>query len=191
MKKSTTFVLLIFLSSISFAQEFKQVKFGIGLGYTNTLREDSFGGLLDFEPAVRINDEFAIGFRLGFDLVARNDVELEDYQAQLFYSVSINGYYYFSNGKFRPYAGIGAGLYLIQTLGFFGISLENKFGFYPRIGFDLGHFNFNIDYHIISPSEVDFVSFFGIPLENVRVKNSYIGVRLGVFFGGGRIKGEK
>ena len=55
---------------------------------------------------------------------------------------------------------------------------ETKFGFYPRVGFDAGHFTLSIDYNIVGNSKVS-----GMDGE---FKNSYLGIRLGGYFGGGR-----
>ena len=55
---------------------------------------------------------------------------------------------------------------------------ESKFGFYPRIGFDAGHFTIALEYNMIPATKVE-----GIDGE---FKNSYLGIRIGGFFGGGR-----
>ena len=79
--------------------------------------------------------------------------------------------------------GAGFGLYNLAAVtvsdsGDGGAAAESKFGFYPRIGFDLGHFNINLDYNIVGSTKFE-----GTDLES---KNSYIGIRIGGFFFGGR-----
>src|SRR5690606_17889106 len=97
----------------------------------------------------------------------------------------VNGQYYFSNNTVRPYAGLGFGIFSFvsvtgDTQGG-AIAGGSEIGFYPRIGVDFGHFNINLDYNLISASE-------GLNTdgEKVDVKNSYIGIRIGAFFFGGR-----
>ncbi|MEX1239772.1 MAG: hypothetical protein WEB30_08645 [Cyclobacteriaceae bacterium] len=52
------------------------------------------------------------------------------------------------------------------------VAAANKIGFYPRVGFDAGHFTVNLDYNIVP--------------ETAGIKNSYLGIRIGGFFGGGK-----
>lgn len=67
------------------------------------------------------------------------------------------------------------------------VSEESKFGFYPRVGFDYGHFSFNIEYNLIPESESKIVtsSGSGTTTTTGTVKNNYLGVKFGFFFGGG------
>ncbi|MCX6291065.1 MAG: hypothetical protein NT126_04810, partial [Bacteroidetes bacterium] len=62
---------------------------------------------------------------------------------------------------------IGAGL------GIYGVGkpLVSEFGFYPRVGFDLGHFFMSMDYNFIA-------------VTNVKSGNEteYFGIRIGAFF---------
>ena len=52
------------------------------------------------------------------------------------------------------------------------VAAATKFGFYPRVGFDAGHFTLSLDYNLVP--------------ETNGIKNSYIGIRFGGFFGGGK-----
>ncbi len=165
------------------AQEFKPFQLYLGLGYA--MPADGGGGILvDVEPAYRISDQIAVGLRLESAAMAK---VVGDYEASVkgVGSYTVNGKYYFSNNNFRPYAGVGLGLYALgsSTAGPNGGSIEagTTFGFYPRIGFDAGHFNFNIDYNIVSSTQVD------TTVGDIDdIKNSYIGFRVGAFIFGGR-----
>jgi hypothetical protein len=95
----------------------------------------------------------------------------------------LNGQYYFNNNNFRPFVGLGFGMFNLASTsvsvdvgGGSNVSGEiaaaTKFGFYPRVGFDAGHFQLSLDYNIVP--------------ETNGIKNSYIGIRFGGFFGGGR-----
>jgi hypothetical protein len=82
---------------------------------------------------------------------------------------------------FRPFVGLGLGLFSLASVSSDNIELvaaETKFGFYPRIGFDLGHFNLNVEYNFIPATEIDGT--------DVKVQNSYTGIKLGFFLFGGR-----
>ncbi len=100
-------------------------------------------------------------------------------------SYTLNAQYYFNNNSFRPFVGAGFGLYSIKAAtfeddgeAFVAGKDESKIGFYPRVGFDAGHFQLSIDYNLVGASKIEG--------EDGKFKNSYIGVRLGAFFGGGR-----
>lgn len=78
-----------------------------------------------------------------------------------------------SNNNFRPYVGLRFGLFCMAAVSIDdgGSSVEvaesaNEFGVYSRIGFDAGHFTFNIDYNILPRTK---------GLEDTEFKNSFIG----------------
>ncbi len=107
-------------------------------------------------------------------------------------SYTLNGQYYFSNNSFRPFVGVGLGMYSIAAassdIGGTSVSIQaatTVFGFYPRIGFDLGHFNLSIDYNLI-PSQSTQVSIGGFGITTQTSNYSYIGLRLGASIGGGK-----
>lgn len=166
------------------AQEFKKFSVGLGLGYAKPGGEGAGGGILvALEPAYRVNDALQVGLRLETAIVARGLSESTadfDASAAGINSYTINGKYYFSNNSFRPFVGAGVGLYSLAAISFGTAEAksESKIGFYPRLGFDLGHFNITLDYNIVSPSKFEG--------SNVETKNSYFGIRLGGFFGGGK-----
>jgi outer membrane protein W len=103
-------------------------------------------------------------------------------------SYSLNGQYYFMDGSFRPYAGVGLGVFSLAAVSVSrdvngnsnvgdATAAQSKFGFYPRIGFDAGHFTLNIDYNVLPNST---------GVGGSQFKNSYLGIRIGGFFGGGK-----
>jgi hypothetical protein len=87
----------------------------------------------------------------------------------------------------RPFIGAGFGLFSLAAVKFNTASpnnsvdanevgAETRFGFYPRIGIDAGHFNFSIDYNIVPKTDVPNIG---------EVDNNYLGIRAGVSIGGG------
>jgi hypothetical protein len=191
MKRILTVLVLTVLTVAGVnAQEYKPFKLGLGLGYAMPGGEGAGGGVLfAIEPAYRVNDAIAVGLRLEWAAVVRGlseSVDSYDASAAAIGSYTINGNYYLSNGSFRPFIGAGVGLVKLAAVGVgvstgggsAGAAAETKIGFYPRIGFEAGHFNLTLDYNIIGKT-----TFEGTDLE---VKNGYIGIRIGGFFFGGR-----
>lgn len=191
MKKISTLLFFFLVTVLAVnAQEFKKFNVGVGLGYAMPFGEGAGGGVLfAVEPAYRVNDALAVGLRMEWAVVVRGlseSVSSYDASAAAIGSYTVNGKYYFSNEKFRPFVGAGLGIFKLAavTVGTSGsgAGADSKIGFYPRVGFDLGHFNVTLDYNIVGPTKFDATS--GSP--DLESKNSYFGIRIGGFFGGGR-----
>jgi len=198
MKKS---LLLIGFLVVGFAtlqaQDYKPFRVGIGLGYASPSGDGSQGGVLFYlEPSYRATDQIAIGLRLESAVMARgvsisgggttltNDAEVSGNA-----SYTVNGQYYFSNNNFRPFAGVGFGIYSLASASVSGTTTtvsasSSEFGFYPRVGFDLGHFTLQAEYNII-PSKTSEVSI-GTSIITAESKNSYLAIKAGFFIGGGK-----
>lgn len=189
MKKLTLITLFILcLNTIVNAQnEFKKIKVFTGLGYAAP-NGGGGGFIFDFEPAYRIIDPIAVGFRFEAAGLVK-DVDGESLDLSLVVSYTLNGQYYFTNGGFRPYIGIGLGVYEFGSVSLDSQSgsadTDSQFGFYPRIGFDAGHFNLNVDFNIVPDSEIQGIDLNGNSIIT-NIKNSYIGIRIGGVIGGGR-----
>lgn len=194
MKKISTVLCFVLLAAVAAnAQEFKKFNVGVGLGYAMPGGEGSGGGVLfAIEPAYRVTDAIAVGLRMEWAVVVRGlseSVSTYDASAAAIGSYTINGKYYFSNAKFRPFVGAGVGMYKLAAVsvsssGAAGAAAETKIGFYPRVGFDLGHFNVTLDYNIVGATKFDAVV--GTTTQSLETKNGYFGIRIGAFFGGGR-----
>jgi hypothetical protein len=194
MKKLTLLFTLCLIASVAAsAQDFKKFRLATGLGYAIPGGEGAGGGVLwALEPGYRVNDALAVSLRIEGALIVRGFSEAVDgYSGDVagISSYTANGIYYLSNNKFRPYVGAGVGIYSLAAVTMSangtGAAAESKIGFYPRIGFDLGHFNVNLDYNIVGASEAIGTDFNG-NITKYDVKNSYIGIRVGGFFFGGR-----
>ena len=198
MKKLLLGVLGVFMfAGAASAQEFKPFKIGIGAGYAMPSGEGAGGGvLLYLEPMYRLSDEIAIGLRLESAAVLKANISPDgtygDMSVAGIGSYTLSGQYYFSNGGFRPLAGLGLGLYSVTTLAGDSngnvsndVTKENKIGFYPRVGFDAGHFNLLLEYNLLPASEIASTDMNG-KASTMTVKNSYIGIKLGASILGGR-----
>ncbi len=187
------------------AQDYKNFRVGLGLGYASPGGEGAKGGvLLYLEPSYRVNDQIAVGLRLETAAMARGvafsgtgTTATSDAEVSANASYTINGQYYFSNGTFRPFAGLGFGIYSLASVsasvtggsGGSSSTVEasastSEFGFYPRLGFDAGHFTMQVEYNLIPATESLVVS--GTSTFTSEAKNSYLGVKLGFFIGGGK-----
>jgi hypothetical protein len=175
----------MFFSLAANAQDYKPFRVGIALGYAIP---DGGGGILfDIEPSYRVSDQIAVGLRLESAAMARS-IDGVTGSVSGNGSYTVNGQYYLGDGNFRPYVGLGMGIFTIASVSISAAAGEvaagSKIGFYPRIGFDLGHFNVNLDYNIIGAT-AESITFDGNAIET-DIKNSYIGLRFGAFIGGGK-----
>lgn len=183
------FALAMLFTVAANAQEFKKFKVGVGAGYAVPSGSGAKGGLLwTVEPSYRVSDALALGLRIEGAVLVRGfseDLGDElDFDIAGITSYTVNAQYYLSNNSFRPFVGAGLGMYSLAAVSLemegddVGslAAAETKFGFYPRVGFDAGHFTLALEYNLIPATEA---------VEG-DVKNSYIGIRVGGFFGGGR-----
>lgn len=192
--KKVVYVLALSLlvSSIGYAQDYKKFRVGIGLGYAAASGYGSGGGVIfTLEPSYRLQDNLSLGLRYEAAAITRGysqSVTGANFDVAGIGSFTLNGQYYFGSGDFRPFAGLGLGLYSLAAVGgstsgtsgsFNATAAESKFGFYPRIGFDFHHFSMSADYNIVPPTK-DILGGTG------EFKNSYFGIRLGFFIGGGK-----
>ena len=194
----TLLALLTVLAGSPQAQDFKPFQLYLATGAQLLLSDRDVEFAITLEPAYRINDNISVGLRLqvgGLSRTVEVNVDGTPYSwadhSQCI-SLTLNGKYYFTNTSFRPYAGFGLGLYDLEGYSptYFGFPVRysvngaGKFGFYPRIGFDWGRFNFNVDLNLLGPVEATVYSY-----ESKRattVKNSNLAVTLGFFLFGGK-----
>ena len=190
MKKKTLIVLLtvLTLSLNSFAQSTAYTPWQVDFmgGYAAASGKGTKGGIaLYLEPKYHITDNLSAGLRLGGALTAKytlNDAgdEVGEASVAAVASYLITGDYYFqkeAGAKFRPFAGIGLGF--ASAAGATATDLEetseaqtkNGFSGMARVGFDVSHFRFNLEYDV-NP-------------KTGRISNNYIGVNLGFYIGGG------
>ena len=168
MKKFYLLILLnIIFNLAASAQEYRKFKFGFGPGLTlsgTTYNgEPPTGILLAIEPAYHVSDDWTLGLRFE-SAYNRFDADLS---GPIIFSFTANCQYYFSNGSPRYFLGGGFGIYSVDT--------NTEFGIYPRLGVDFSHVSLTVDYNIIAASSEPGYSY------------NYLGIRLGVFIGGGEI----
>ena len=188
-------------SSASSESIFKPFKVDVAIGAAIPSGEGAKGGVLfAIEPKYAVMDQLAIGLRIEAALTARGfaspDGESAHADVKASSSYLVTGDYYFSNKYFRPFAGVGAGIFsLAAASADFGdgsgstelLASSSKFGGLIRAGFELGHFRLGVEYNLIGSTTIpltDGTNNFG----TIKSKNSYLGIKTGFFFGGGRKK---
>lgn len=197
MKKITSVLCFVLFAAVAVnAQEYKKFRVGVGLGYAKAGGNGGGGGVLfAVEPGYRINDQILANFRWESAAVVRGTVNDTgaDFDVAGIGSYTLNGQYFFGTTGFKPFVGVGLGMFSLAAVTVeasgsgsagAGAASETKFGFYPRLGFDAGHFTFCIDYNFIPNTKADAVA--GSTEPAYEFKNSYIGFRLGGYFGGGK-----
>jgi outer membrane protein W len=185
MRKLTLLFAFISFCFIAGAQStsFKPFKVDLAFGYAIPGGSGSKGGIIAaVEPKYSINDNITVGLRFEAAATARASVDdngekvVGDVKASGSYVLT--GDYFFNTNRFRPFAGVGAGLYKLAAVKFDTdngageISAGSKFGFLPRVGFELGHFRTAIEYNVVGKSG--------------SINNNYLGIKMGLFIGGGR-----
>lgn len=200
MKTIITSVLVLIVALGSQAQDYKKFRVGLGLGYARPAGDGAKGGvLLSLEPGYRVNDQLLVQLRLETALVARVSADGSAAEVKGLGSYTVNGQYYLNNESFRPFFGLGFGLFSMASSaasitsgggGSVSATVDNKIGLYPRIGFDLGHFTMSLDYNLVPKSTQTFIfsdnQSNALIIGKKEIPNSYLGLRLGFFIGGGK-----
>ncbi len=176
------FAICVLSVSISKAQDYKKFKIGTGFLYAVPTGEGAGGGIGFYvEPKLNLNNNFDAGLLIESALMVQSIEGLESSISGVT-SYSLTGDYMMGTGKFRPFVGTGLGMYNLGSLEvtmdgdegeITGGSLGTKFGFSPRIGFNASHFQLQLQYHIITGQE-DYIN------------KNYLGIKIGVEFGGGK-----
>jgi outer membrane protein W len=186
MKKILICALVLQLSFLAHAQEttFKPFKFDIALGYAIPSGSGTKGGVIfALEPKYALNDAITLGLRLESALTVQGELDMDNEEMKGDVKASgsylLTGDYYFNTNKFRPFIGIGAGLYRNAAVDLETDDVEadmktsSKFGFAPRAGFEFGHFRTAIEYNAAGKAGA--------------YNNNYLGIKMGFFIGGGRL----
>ena len=176
--------------TVTHARVFKKFKVDLSLGYaipqyssTTTGTNFSGGALFAIEPKFAVIDALSIGVRGEVAVIAHVNTNTSNNSSQNNSNGKANGSYllttdyYFTNTKFRPFIGAGGGVYITANIDSSTVNSSNgniprssQFGFMARAGFELGHLRIGAEYNFVSNNA------------------SYIGLKLGVCFGGGRKK---
>ena len=180
MKKLLLLFALISISCLANAQStYKAFKVDLDLGYAipsgTTGTGTKAGVTFTVEPHYRLSDDLAVGLRfegagLGYE---DNSGTSNKVHISLLTSYCPTLEYYFSKGGFRPFAGAGLGIFSQESVATSNGSSTlvpgaSSFGFFPRVGFEAGHFRMSGAYNVVGNNQ------------------SYVAFTIGAFFGGGK-----
>lgn len=156
---------------------FKPFKFDISAGYASySAGSGNNGGfLLSIEPKYAINDQITFGLKAETAISITGDENNGTVKGSGSYLAT--GDYYFSTNTVRPFVGAGIGVFTHASADIGSsedIQGTTKFGFAPRLGVEIAHFRAAVEYNFAG--KVGDVS------------KNYLGVKMGVLIGGGRIE---
>ncbi|MDG3583447.1 outer membrane beta-barrel protein [Galbibacter pacificus] len=196
MKKLLLLFIVIMAGAYS-AQAQEKGKFRVGLDIGYAAASGGGGMLFDIEPKYNIADNMNVGLRIAGAATAR-DVNGKDAKVSTSSSYLGTYDYYFHNGSssFAPFLGAGVGYYGLSSIGFDNsdaeIDVSGKFGGMVRGGFEVGKFRLGLEYNIIPKTKSEGFSITddgsSVEVGSVEIKNSYFGVSVGFYFGGGKWK---
>lgn len=202
MKQFFALCAALLLGASAQAQEFKPFKVNVSIGAA--IPSGGGGVLFAIEPKYGINDQIDIGLRIEGAGMARNVVangNTTSGDVKFSGSYILTGNYMLSDAGFRPFVGIGAGLFGVGSTGVTvvgsgssstsyngNISAGNVFGGMARVGFKTGHFVLGVEYNLIPNTSSIVYDNNGTNQvgTSVESKNSYVGVKVGFDIGGGR-----
>jgi len=172
---------------------FKRFKGDVSLGYAAPLSSgNNKGFLFALEPKFALTDQLSVGFRTEGAVMGRfsstnqyGGVTIENGKGVASY-IATADYYFSNNYSFRPFVGAGVGVVgLIADYNNFSDEASvTKMGGIIRAGGEVKHLRFGVEYNIIPEADVDTYDNSG-NIVKTKTKFGYIGIKLGVCFGGG------
>ena len=169
---------------------FKKFKGNVSLGYAAPLGSSMPGGIVfALEPKFALMDKLSVGLRMEGAVFGNfsNTLIYENENANTTESYLATADYYFTdNYSFRPFAGAGAGAFILTTdaLNFNDKRTSAKFGGLIRAGAEVKHFRFGVEYNFVPQTDLITYDTYG-NASSAKSKNSYVGIKAGFCFGGG------
>jgi outer membrane protein X len=200
MKKIYLFLCLTALCVSAMAQskqsELKPFKVDVSFGYAIPAGTGAKGGVIfAVEPKYAVIPNLSLGLRFEGAVMARfGGYDQDGYPVQTDVKASgsylaTGDYYLMNNYSFRPFVGAGAGIFTLagvevnSTEG--DVSAGAKFGGMIRAGIEASHFRAGVEYNLIPKTTYTGYDSNGNITSGLTSPNSYIGIKLGVCFGGG------
>ncbi|RBN48960.1 porin family protein [Flavobacterium psychrolimnae] len=193
MKKIILSVCVAFFCVSGYAQKEGGFRVGLDLGVVPT--NGGGGVMFSLEPKYNIKDNMNVGLRIGIAAIVR---DINDSGNTTSAKVAANGSYvatydYYFNGagkSFVPYIGAGAGYYSIANVEFDDtdnsdnvmVDATGKMGGLVRGGFEWGKFRMGLEYNLVPESTLQDIN----GNNQGTVANSYVGIHLGFYVGGGK-----
>lgn len=185
MKRILAFLLFVLSACLANAQTFKPFKVDASFGYANPRGNVAKAGVLfALEPKYAVSDALSLGLRWEGALTAAIHYNANGQKVtgdvKALSSYLATGDYYINTNRFRPFVGAGTGLFRVANVGADSDDVNDsedviseeyatKFGGMLRGGFEFGHLRAGLEYNIIGE------------------RHNYLGIKLGLTFGGGRL----
>lgn len=199
--KRKALILVVFLMVATYVVQaqysYKPFRFDVGMGLsipTSSINGIGAGFLLALEPKYSIINKVSVGFRMelnmmfqaGFGYDYYGDPTIDNLDVKVNNSYLITGDYHFTTGTFRPFVGLGLGMY--QLAGgrvesstydddyYNDVDIRGRinFGGMLRAGFDVTHFRFALEYNHAG--------------YNYGISHNYFAITVAGYFGGGKKK---
>lgn len=160
---------------------FKPFKVDIAAGYALPSGSGSKAGVLfAIEPKYALNDNLTLGLRMEGAVTAQGTVvngQMNEGDVKASSSYLATADYFLNTNRFRPFVGAGAGIYSNASANLDAqtsddVQTGSKFGFAPRVGFEIGHFRTALEYNVAGKTGT--------------ANHNYLGIKIGFFLGGGR-----
>lgn len=187
MKKIILLALLTLAVANGYSQEQGKFRVGLDLGYAPS---DSYGGaMFSLEPKYNIKDNMNLGLRIGVAFVIRDGTSSSGGSSLNGSFVGTYDYYFHKSGSsFAPYLGAGVGYYSLiepyvtSSNTAFNPSFSGKMGALIRGGFERAGFRMGLEYNLLPDFDIENTN--GDKVGTL--KNSYLGIHIGFFVGGGK-----
>jgi hypothetical protein len=191
-------IILLALITLAVANGYSQKKggFRVGLDFGYVPTGGGGGGMFSIEPKYNIKDNMNVGLRLGGAGIAKDIQTTTTTSAEVSANGSFVGtydYYFHKSGSgssFAPYVGAGFGYYSLANVKVDDTSNANDIspdvtglmGGLIRAGFEWAGFRMGLEYNVLPDSDLENLdgSFYGT------AKNTYLGIHIGFFVGGGK-----
>ncbi len=181
-------IAILGIAQFTYTQE--QGKFRVGFESGYAIPSGGGGILSGLEAKQNISDNMNVGIRFeNAAFIKEIELGAANVETELSASISFIGTfdYYFNRNRslFSPFLGGGVGYNLLGNAQFsfegesFESDLESKPGGLVRAGFELGKLRLCAAYNLIGKSDLG---------QGSEVKNSYFGISLGFYVGGGKWK---
>jgi len=175
-----------------FAQVEGKVRGGLDLG--GCFPNGGGGGVcIDVPLGYNLQDNMNVGIKLGVAAMAKVDPFGETGKVAANINFLATYTYYFNSGgsPFAPFVGAGAGIYTLAAISdeMVGVTVDagNKFGALLTAGFEIAKFRLAFQYNLVPSSGVT-ITGTGVTTNNNSIKNSYSGMTIGFYIGGGKWK---
>ena len=179
------------------AQSFSPFKVDLAIGAAIPQGSGAKGGVLfSLEPKYAVIQRLSVGMRIEAAVMARGFQASDGFSTSADVAASasylLTSDYYYTNLSFRPFTGVGVGMYSFASASVnnqgVGGSSGARFGTMVRSGFEAGHFRMAFEYNIVGKTSQTTVDGSGNTKTTITSRNNYMGIKIGFFFGGGRRK---